>query len=161
MMVFGLWEKYFSTTPNANMQSVGTRLCVWGAALIPPQSFNTAWRRIVHLRGDAWKHRHACGDHIIRSFDMNYYSRNSKTALNEHLLTHLYPPGLILVKSPQQLLKIPPSLRCDVTLIAAFDLLAAVWVSVWGCGGNMWHDAPVCGRKHPPPFSIRRQYLLM
>lgn len=40
MMVFGLWENHFSTTPTANMQSVGARLR--GAALITPQSFNTA-----------------------------------------------------------------------------------------------------------------------
>lgn len=64
-------------------------------------------------------------------FDVNYYSRNLKTELNEHLVTYFYPiHKSILVKSPQQLLKIPPSLWCDVTLIVAFDLLAAVWVSV-------------------------------
>lgn len=135
------------------LQTYRVLVHVWGGpTLIPPQSFNTAWRQILHLHGDTWKHGHECRDHIIRSFDMNYHSRNLKTELNEHLVTHFYPLGLMLVKSPQQLLKIPPSLRCDVTLIAAFDLLAAMWVSVWGCGGNMWHDAPVCSRKRCPPF---------
>lgn len=72
----------------------------------------------------------ACVRRAQPSLHIDYHSRNLKTGLNEHLVTHSYPPGLILVKSPQQLLKTPLPPWCDVTLIAACDLLTAVWVSV-------------------------------